>query len=211
MFRLWGRKLRSAWRRVVYWAALASSECGFVGCHDVLMMAMRRAEATNASSCQESPQRRRRPIAELQTQLHTPRLRAIDRRNMALPLRCARAGAAPRPRIPSMRAAAFSTSFVRREQAINSDVRITRYAIDVECSHWRANICKGPESPFSQSAVVDPRSEVCNSLDYFNMMHHSLTTNRIHRDRLRCNWIPWTLHREPAGYVVILARVLWGY
>ncbi|KAH7393801.1 hypothetical protein DE146DRAFT_660049 [Phaeosphaeria sp. MPI-PUGE-AT-0046c] len=45
---------------------------------------------------------------------------------MALPLRCARAGAAPRARIPSMRAAAFSTSLIRQEQFINSDVKITR-------------------------------------------------------------------------------------
>ncbi|KAH8726646.1 NADH-ubiquinone oxidoreductase-like protein 40 kDa subunit [Phaeosphaeriaceae sp. PMI808] len=43
---------------------------------------------------------------------------------MALPLRCARAGAAAPTQTPSMRAARFSTSVCRRQ--INSDVRITR-------------------------------------------------------------------------------------
>ncbi|KAF2827205.1 NAD(P)-binding protein [Ophiobolus disseminans] len=44
---------------------------------------------------------------------------------MALPLRCARAGAALPAQMPSMRAARFSTSVCRKSQ-VNSDVKITR-------------------------------------------------------------------------------------
>jgi hypothetical protein len=60
-------------------------------------------------------------------ELPTTPIRAIDRRNMALPLRCARAGAASRTPIMAMRAAKFHTTSICRQQAINSDVRITRY------------------------------------------------------------------------------------
>lgn len=135
-----------------------------------------------------SSQRRRPSLPELHLQLHTTLPQPLTATTMALPLRCARSGAAWPAQASPMRAAKFSTSVSRRE--INSDVRITRYCARFTCREQTADWQSGLESPFSPFPAADPRWEVCRATPQFQTTtaYTNLQDTLLPFSALRASW-----------------------